>query len=404
MNRIDPHRRAGVSEGWRRREFLRTGSLGLLGLSQLESLAAAPAGVSVIWINLVGGPSQLDTFDPKPEAPSGVRGPFRAISTNVAGVRISEIFPRLARRADKYAILRTLHHDGSAVHDAGHQLMQTGRFFRNGERAPSLACALSHLQGCGAPVMLPAPIGATGGNMPHGQDAGCLGAACDPVTPTADGRGLVPWREGGAIAEPDSAFTPHPALDLGNEPEARVRYGGTRFGDSCLRAARLTAAGQRFVTVNMFETVFDQITWDIHGTAPFSPIEAYSEMVGPMFDQAFSALLDDLSHEGRLQRTLLVATGEFGRTPRINPVGGRDHWTGCWSMLMAGGGVRGGQVVGESDGWAAEPKERPIHPAEVAATVCRAAGVSPATTIRAEDGREMRLVDEGVEPIHELFA
>jgi len=398
MNQIDQHRR----NGWRRREFLSAGALGLAGLSQIESLSAAQSGVSVIWINLVGGPSQLDTFDPKPDAPSSVRGPFRAIPTNVAGVRISEIFPLLARRADKYAILRTLHHDGSAVHDAGHQLMQTGRFFRNGERAPNLSCALSRLEGCAAPIILPEPIGATGGNMPHGQDAGCLGAACDPFAPSADQLSLSAWREGAGAAETPAVS--HPALDLSREHEARTRYGSNRFGDSCLRAARLTAAGQRFVTVNMFTTVFDQITWDIHGSAPFSPIQAYSESVGPMFDRAFSALLDDLAREGRLERTLVAAAGEFGRTPRINPVGGRDHWTACWSMLLAGGGVRGGQVIGKSDAWGAEPKQRPIAPAEVAATVCRAVGVSPAATVQTEDGQALRLVDEGVEPIHELFA
>ena len=154
----------------------------------------------------------------------------------------------------------------------------------------------------------------------------------------------------------------------------------------------------------MFRTVFDEITWDIHGSAPFSPIDAYADRVGPMFDQAFSALLTDLKREGRLEKTLVVAAGEFGRTPRINPVGGRDHWTGCWSILMAGGGVRGGQVIGESDAWAAEPKERPIAPAEVAATVCHAVGVSPQATVQAEDGSRIRLVDEGVAPIRELFS
>jgi hypothetical protein len=154
----------------------------------------------------------------------------------------------------------------------------------------------------------------------------------------------------------------------------------------------------------MFETVFDQVTWDIHGAAPFSPIQAYSDKVGPMLDMALSGLLDDLAREGRLERTLVVAAGELGRTPRINPVGGRDHWTGCWSILMAGGGVRGGRVVGESDAWAAEPRDRPIQPAEVAATICCAAGLSPEATVRTDDGRELRLIDEGVEPIAELFS
>ncbi|MBI1353098.1 MAG: DUF1501 domain-containing protein [Acidobacteria bacterium] len=429
MFRLDHHRSVEFCDGWRRRDFLRVGSAGLLGLSELAGLkargAVADSGVNVIWINLVGGPSQLDTFDPKPDAPSEIRGPFRPIRTNVAGVEISDIFPRLARRADRYAILRTLHHDGSAVHDVGHQLMQTGRSIRRGEQSPNLGCSLSRLDGAPPPVILPAPIGATGGNMSHGQDAGCLGAACDPFVLSADGAGFTPWREQADRAVHDleqardprlddphfqaayaavSSSAARQALDLRAVADHdRARYGLNRFGESCLLARRLTGAGVRFVTVNMFETVFDEITWDIHGTAPFSPIDAYAGQVGPMFDRAFSALLDDLSAEGRLERTLLVAAGEFGRTPRINPAGGRDHWTNCWSILMAGGGVRGGQVIGASDAKGAEPAERPIEPAQIAASVCHALGVAPDAAAPTADGGSVRLVEEGVEPIHELF-
>ena len=430
MFRLDHHRPVEFCDGWRRRDFLRAGAIGALGLSELAGLrargAVADSGVDVIWINLVGGPSQLDTFDPKPDASADIRGPFRPIATNVAGVRVSEIFPRLARRADRFAILRTLHHDGSAVHDVGHQLMQTGRQFRHGQRAPSLGCALSRLDGAAPPVILPAPIGATGGNMSHGQDAGCLGSSCDPFVLAADGAGFTPWREQAdrAVGELEQSRDPRlddphfhaafaavtssaarAALDLrGVGDDDRRRYGLNRFGESCLLARRLTGAGVRFVTVNMFETVFDETTWDIHGTSPFSPIDCYASHVGPMFDMAFSALLDDLAAEGRLESTLLVAAGEFGRTPRINPAGGRDHWTNCWSMLIAGGGTRGGQIIGASDAKAAEPVDRPIQPAEIAASVCHALGVDPEATVPAADGAPVRLVEEGVAPVRELFA
>ena len=137
------------------------------------------------------------------------------------------------------------------------------------------------------------------------------------------------------------------AFDLSKEDDkTKDRYGRNRFGMSCLLARRLIERGVRFVTVNMFETVFNEITWDIHGSAPFSPISCYRDLVGPMFDHAYSSLLEDLHDRGLLQDTLVLAMGEFGRTPKVNPAGGRDHWTNCWTMLMGGGGIKGGQVIG----------------------------------------------------------
>jgi uncharacterized protein (DUF1501 family) len=154
----------------------------------------------------------------------------------------------------------------------------------------------------------------------------------------------------------------------------------------------------------MFETVFDEITWDIHGSSPFSPIECYSNLVGPMFDNAFSSLIEDLSRTGQLDNTLIIATGEFGRTPKVNPAGGRDHWPQCWSMLMAGGGVQGGRVVGESDETGGVPKARPISPGEVAATVYHAMGIDLDTLLPGPQNRPIRIVDHGVEPVMELFS
>ncbi len=359
-----------------RRRFLETAAVGASSLA-LPLGAASREGAKVIFINLVGGPSHLDTWDMKPDAPSDYRGPYRPIRTNVEGIAISEIFPRMARMADKYAILRSLNHDGPAVHDTGHQLMQTGRLYGTDEPEPHMGCVASALLGS-RHRMLPGPIGNTGGNLHHGQDAAYLGAAHEPLATH---------------------------VDLGGEREqTRRRYGLSRFGEDCLRARRLVGQGARFVTLNMFDTVFERTTWDIHGTAPFSPIEALRDHVGPMFDQAYTALLEDLASTGELETTLVVAAGEFGRTPKINPVGGRDHWTRCWSIVMAGGGVKGGQVIGASDARGLEPRERPIRPAEVVASVYRAMGIDPGASVRTANGETRAILDAGVEPIRELFA
>ena len=159
----------------------------------------------------------------------------------------------------------------------------------------------------------------------------------------------------------------------------------------------------RFVTVNMFETVFDEITWDIHGSKPFSPISCYRDLVGPMFDNAFSSLLEDLQDRRLLSNTMVVATGEFGRTPKVNPAGGRDHWPQCWTMIMAGGPFQGGQVIGASDDIGGAPKDRPISPAEVAATVYRGLGIDLAMELPGPGNRPIPLVERGIEPISELF-
>ena len=194
------------------------------------------------------------------------------------------------------------------------------------------------------------------------------------------------------------------AFDLTQEDDAtKDRYGRNRFGMSCLMARRMIERGVRYVTINMFETVFNEITWDIHGSAPFSPIACYRDLVGPMFDQGYSSLLEDLAQRGLLEDTLVVATGEFGRTPKINPAGGRDHWPQCWTMLMAGGGVKGGQVIGSSDEIGGAPKDRPVSPAEVAATICHSIGIEPDAELTGVQGRPIRVIEHGVNPIHELF-
>ena len=459
MFRLDADKPVEFCDGLRRRDFLHAGSLSCLGLglSQMFGLRAlgavdtAKSDVNCIMLMLVGGPSQLDTWDMKPNAPVEIRGPYKPIKTNVAGIEISENFPRMARHADKYALIRSVYHTAAAVHDTGHQMMQTGRLFQGGIEYPHIGCVLAKLKGPKGDVpphvLMPHPIGNTGGNMPHGQSAGFLGKTFDPFVLNADPSDpnfkvpdLLPpdylsalrvdrrrdWRE--MIDRTVSKFetsqdarlldaTFHQAytlmssqkareaFELAKEPEdVRKRYGLNRFGQSCLLARRLVEAGVRFVTVNMFETVFDEITWDIHGSKPFSPISCYRDLVGPMFDMAYSSLLSDLSERGLLSNTMVVGTGEFGRTPKINPAGGRDHWPQCWTMLMGGGPIKGGTVVGSSDEIGGAPKDRPVTPAQIAATVYRGLGIDIQQELPGVQGRPIPLVDRGTEPIGELFA
>ena len=183
----------------------------------------------------------------------------------------------------------------------------------------------------------------------------------------------------------------------------RDRYGRTRFGQCCLLARRLIEAGVRFVTVNMFETVFDEITWDIHGSRPFTDINEMARLVVPNFDQAFSTLLEDLSQRGLLQTTLVTAMGEFGRTPKINPAGGRDHHPGVWTIIMGGGPIKGGRIVGESDDLGYAPKSRPVTPAEVAATIYQGLGFDPQQDLPGPQNRPLPLADYSVHAIQELF-
>jgi Protein of unknown function (DUF1501) len=459
MFRLDADRAVEFCDGLRRRDFLHAGSLPLLGLGLqqmfgLKALGAVDSSKSemnCIFLMLVGGPSQLDTWDMKPNAPIEIRGPYNPIKTNVPGIEISENFPRMARHADKYAIIRSVYHTAAAVHDTGHQMMQTGRLFQGGVEHPHMGCVLGRLKGPKGDVpphvLLPRPIGNTGGNMPHGQNAGYLGKMHDPFVLNSDPSDpnfrvpdMLPpdylpplrvdrrrnWRE--MVDKSVSKFETsqdarlldatfqqaytlmssakaREAFELHREPEAvREKYGNNRFGQSCLLARRLIEAGVRFVTINMFETVFDEITWDIHGSKPFSPISCYRDLVGPMFDMAYSSLLEDLSQRGLLKTTMVVGTGEFGRTPKVNPAGGRDHWPQCWSMLAAGGPWQGGQVIGASDDIGAYPKDTPVTPGMVAATVYKGLGIDLETELPGAQGRPIPLVDRGVEPIRQLWA
>jgi hypothetical protein len=459
MFRLDADKKVEFCDGVTRRDFLHAGALGFLGLTLPEFFALKASGavdaskdVNCIQLMLVGGPSQLDTWDMKPDAPASIRGPYKPIKTNVTGVEISEIFPRMAKHADKFALLRSCYHTAAAVHDTGCQMMQTGRLFQGGLESPNYGSVLRFEKGPRGDmppnVLIPYTIGQLGGNLPHGDTAGFLGKAYDPFVLNADPSDanfkvpdMLPpdyiaavrvdrrrsWRaeidksvsyfedsnQDAKLMDStfDQAYTlmtsakAREAFELTQESEdVRKRYGMNRFGQGCLLARRLVERGVRFVTVNMFETVFNDITWDIHGSAPFSPISCYSDLVGPMFDDAYSSLLEDLSQQGLLDNTLVLATGEFGRTPRINPAGGRDHWPQCWTVVLAGGGIKGGQVVGASDNIGAAPKDRPVMPAHVAATVYKCLGIPIDKELKTPQGRVVRLVDHGFDPIEELLA
>jgi uncharacterized protein (DUF1501 family) len=342
---------------------------------------------AVILLMLVGGPSQLETWDPKPDAPAEIRGPFSSIATRVPGIRISEHLPKMAVRLDQVALVRTVHHESAPIHETGQQLLQTGRVCRGGAEAPHFGAVVDRVAGNRWPdnrgfAVIPGPIKSTGVDIPHGQSNGWL--ADDDATLFA------------AAADTE-------LVSRLERPEARARYGETPFGDSCLLARRLVESGTRVVTVNMFDTVFNKVTWDCHGSAPFSTLADYSAMLLPSFDHAFSALIDDLERVGRLETTLVMAAGEFGRTPRINAAGGRDHWPSVWSIAIAGGGVRGGRVVGRTDSIASSPADRPVTPQDLLATIYHSLGIDPAGYITRPDGQSTQLVENG-SPIQELFA
>jgi uncharacterized protein (DUF1501 family) len=456
MLRLDAPTPASFCDNATRRDFIHAGAVAGLGLTlpgylrAKEAAGAKDNDVNCIMLFLLGGPSQLDTWDMKPTAPAEIRGPFQPIKTNTPGIEISEIFPQMARHADKFSLVRSVYHTATAVHDTGHQMMQTGRLFSGGIEHPHIGSSLGYLKGgrgeLPAHVLLPRPMGRTGGNLPHGQNAGYLGKNHDPFVLNADPSvpgfkvpDLLPpdyispvraerrqklrdavdgtleaFEKNAAARQLDDNFNlayrlmsspkARDAFALEKEPEAvRDRYGRTRFGQCCLMARRLIEAGVRFVTVNMFETVFDEITWDIHGSKPFTDIQEMSKLVAPNFDRAYSALLDDLTDRGLLSNTMVLAMGEFGRTPKVNPAGGRDHHPGVWSIVMGGGPIKGGRVIGESDELGYAPKTRPVTPGEVAATVFRGLGLDPHKELPGPQGRPIPLAEFSLQPIKELF-
>ncbi len=447
---------AHTCDGLSRRDFLQVGSLGAgMGLADFAALQAAGAvdpksDKNGIMIFNLGAPSQLDCWDMKPQAPLEIRGPFQPIETRAPGIQISEMFPGMARHGDKISYVRTVYHTAAAVHDTGHQMLQTGRLFSGGLETPHVGCVLGFLKGRKSDlpphVVLPEKMGPTGGNLPHGQEAGFLGKPHDPFVLNADPSAkdfrvpdLLPPAELPVVridrrrrlrevvdqsvkdfeASPqarlmDANFEQayrlmtstqaRDAFALDQESDAlRDRYGRNRFGQCLLLARRLIERGVRFVTVNTFLTVFNEITWDIHGSVPFTSIEGMKKTVAPVFDQGVSALLEDLEQRGLLANTVVPVLGEFGRTPKVNPAGGRDHWPQVWTVWFAGGGIVGGRVVGQSDEIGGFPLDRPTSTAEVVATIYRSLGVDLEHVLPGPQHRPIPVVDSGVREIRELF-
>ena len=447
--------------GLTRRELIQVGYSGLLGMSLpsiLGKTASAGTGSpkrakSVLLIFQTGAPSQIDTFDPKPNAPEEVRGSFQPIATKAPGVEICEHLPKLAARADKFAIIRSMTH-GLPSHEHATHMMLTGidkmppGATHMASRAdwPSYASGLDFVRpradGIPNGVMLPTYL--NNGYGFSGQSAGLLGAKFDPwhirqdpndpafrveelnlpLGLTADHldnrRGLLAEidRQAAAIDKAaetaswsglqDKAFTlltsgaVKQAFAIDREdPRTRDRYGRHMFGQSLLLARRLLQAGVPIVQANMGH----MNNWDTHTD---NCRQLKSRLLPPL-DQGVSALLDDLTATGMLDETLVIMVGEFGRTPKVGQDSqglpqhrtGRDHWAGVFSALFAGGGVMGGQVIGRSDKLGAYPASRGYYPSDLGATIYQALGVDPQSTVTDVLDRPLQL-NHG-EPITPLF-
>ena len=356
-----------------RREFIRHGAMGAAatGLSAGAGLALGGKtnAKNCIFVFLTGGPSQLETFDPKPDAPAEIRGPFRAISTAVPGLAFSELLPGLAARANELSVIRSIYHDQAPIHESGQQLVQTGNLASEGREYPHLGAMVSAAFGrressTPAFVMLPTSLGSTGVNMYQGQGIGELPKEHLPVAMQLD-KGL--WTGHHLVAS-----------QL-NRKAMNSSFGMHAFGRSCQAAVDLVEAGTRFVCLNMFETVFNSPSWDCHadGGSLATTLKEYRTTICPMFDMGMSTMLDELKQRGMLESTLVVAVGEFGRSPVMNVRGGRDHHSGVWSGILAGAGLPGGAVIGSSDDLASEPADRPVHAASLHATIAKAIGIAP---------------------------
>ena len=458
-------RRVCLCDGINRREALRVGGLGFTGLLWSDWLrtraAAAPhprprSGAfgkarACILVYSYGGPSHLDTLDLKPDAPSEIRGEFRPIATRVPGIAITEHLPRLARLANHYSLVRSVTHRDND-HAIGAYLALTGYSHprhdilgieppASPQDMPSLGAVVSKLRPATRPVFNYVTLGDLrhlGNHDSMGQNAGCLGRAYDPFTipfvrpgdgpldlqgirsmmaqadtrrlggrqqllhemnraaPTLEATGGMRNLDGFTrrafelLASPASRN----AFDLASEPQ-RVRdlYGSATFGQNCLLARRLVEAGIPLVTVYSF----GNRDWDTHG----GNFPTLKNTLLPPTDRGLSALLEDLHNRGLLEETLVVWMSEMGRTPRINNGAGRDHWSFCYSVLLAGGGVRGGQVYGSSDRRAAYPSTNPVSPADLAATIYHCLGIDTRTHITDQQGRPL-LVGTG-NPLHSVL-
>lgn len=444
-------------DGMRRRDFVRIGMAGMGTLSLanvLEARESSPASstaknTSVILIWLDGGPSHMDLYDLKPEAPAEYRGIWRPIKTNVPGIEISELFPLQAQVADKFSIIRSLHH-GTGDHFDGAHRMLTGRFGATGANTagkyPSIGSIASRICGprkAGMPAHAAVPYAASIGLRPGYFGANYLGLAHNPfetdgdpnsdsftvqninlaggltIDRLADRRHLLTTLDrtrrevdsSGMIDAMDrfdlkayelvTGPAARQAFDISQEePAVRERYGRHTWGQSVLLARRLVEAGSTFVSVHMGG-------WDHHWD-----LKTGMENNLPLVDKAVSALFEDLANRGLHEDVCVVLCGEFSRTPRMNDGGnggapmsmgtpGRDHWGNAMFCLIGGGGVAGGQIVGSTNRLGEEPSDRPIVPGDIHATLFHILGIDPQTTFLDHSGRPTTAVEKG-EVIREL--
>lgn len=445
-----------------RRSFLKVGMLGFAGLGlgdllRAESNAAAAGKLvssrenSVIILWMRGGPSQHETWDPKPEAPEAYRGAFGAMPTNVPGIQICDQLPKSARIMDKWSIIRSLHHE-DAGHSSGDQIMFTGypappsvspegpgnsmpscgsivaKLMENGNELPPYVMIPKMVPGTGAAyfghafdpfetIADPAKSGAfhipnlspaSGISLQRMADRRSLASAFDQMRKGVDAGGAMEAmdRFDQAAWDLTSGSKAREAFDLDAEPmKLRERYGmmpefKAPTPDRCgvpawsqrmLLARRLVEAGVRLVTV-------DLRWWDTH-------VEGFDTMKNgflPRWDQAYSALIEDLEERGLMDSTMVIAWGEFGRTPKVNAKRGRDHWPNVFSAALAGGGIQGGRVIGSSDALGGEPDDNPKTPQDVLATMYRHLGIAPSMTFEDLSGRPHPILPSG-SPIEELM-
>jgi hypothetical protein len=451
---------SSACDGITRRELLTAGALALLapGLSASSRLPRAGRARAVILLDLFGGPSHIDSFDPKPDAPAEVRGEFSTIATKHSGVRFTEHVPRLARIADRFCLIRTVSHKYNSHNPYG---VMTGfdggqdqtNYFARPTDHPAIACVAQYL-GVGRSrdlppyVVLPAHPGYSQGLRRAGPYGGYLGSAYDPVFATCDPKfhgkldnsadfynaNLVPMgdprlpdlsqgmtidaldRRRSLLRQLDDrarkleksaeaarlsrqqakAFDlllstkAKAAFDVTREPPAvRERYGRDLFGSCVLMARRLVEAGVSYVAIHTEAKPNGH--WDTHA----NNFNMLKKLLLPFLDRALSALIEDLDARGLLETTLVVATGDMGRTPRVNKQAGRDHWPQCGFCIFAGGGTKAGEVIGTSDKQAAYPVEHPVSSGDLAATMYHLMGVDPEATVPDQTGRPVHVSHGG---------
>ncbi|HEY2586658.1 MAG TPA: DUF1501 domain-containing protein [Tepidisphaeraceae bacterium] len=417
-------------DGVNRRDFLKVGALAGIGMTLSRYLSLAEAGEIVpvakgkaaIFVRLAGGPSHLDTFDMKPDAPSEYRGEFKPINTNVPGIQICEHLPKLAQVADKYTILRGVSHT-LAAHELGTKYMNTGNRPLPSLEFPTYGAVVAKEMG-GAPdmpafVAIPSFGADSAGYL--GVEYGPLetGAVPQPGRPVQI-RGLqlngvtleeIDRRQNllkrydtafGSLAEEDRLLAgmdkfeqkayammrsgkARQAFDMSKESQTiNAMFTPDAFSQSCLLATRLVESGVKFITIQLGG-------WDTH----FDNFDSLKTKVLPNFDAGLAGLFRALEAKGLLASTAVFATGEFGRTPKVNQRAGRDHYPRSMFCLMGGGGIKGGQVVGESDAKGEQPKDHPITPDDVAATFYTAMGINPTKEYKTPGGRPVMIVRYG---------